>query len=67
MKQYFIYASLALLCWSCQDSTIINEDETPPSISSTKQIEDNVINVKFTKEIISQIDNNKKSTYFTNR
>ena len=59
MKQYFIYASLALLCWSCQDSTIINENETLPSVSSTKQIEENLINVKFTKEIISQIDNNK--------
>ena len=59
MKQYFIYASLALLCWSCQDSTIINENETPHSVSSTKQIEDNIINVKFTKEIISQIDNNR--------
>ena len=59
MKQYFIYASLALLCWSCQDSTIINENETSHSVSSTKQIADNIINVKFTKEIISQIDNNR--------
>uniref|UniRef100_UPI0024320E71 hypothetical protein n=1 Tax=Hoylesella nanceiensis TaxID=425941 RepID=UPI0024320E71 len=59
MKQYFIYASLALLCWSCQDSAIINENETLPSVSSTKQIEENLINVKFTKEVISQIDNNK--------